>query len=118
LKEFGAHPDREGVTLKVLDGRFGPYITDGSVNVSVPKGTPIDELTLEEAVALYEKKLLSGGGKRKKKVARKKTAKKVAKKKVAAKKTVRKKTATKKTTARKTAAKKKTTTRRKSSAAA
>lgn len=118
LKEFGAHPDREGVTLKVLDGRFGPYITDGSVNVSVPKGTPIDELTLEEAVALYEKKLLSGGGKRKKKVARKKTAKKVAKKKVAAKKTVRKKTATKKTTGRKTAAKKKTTARRKSSAAA
>ncbi len=116
LKEFGEHPDREGVMLKVLDGRFGPYITDGKVNVSVPKGTPIDDLSLEEAVSLYERKLLSGGGKAKKKTARKKTAKKkVAKRKTAKKKTVAKKTTAKKKTAKK-AVKKKTTA--KSSAAA
>ncbi len=106
LKELGAHPDREGVSLKVLDGRFGPYITDGSVNVSVPKGTPIDDLTMDEAVSLYERKLLSGGGKGRKKVARKKVAKKKVAKKKTARKTAAKKTATKKSAVKKTATKK------------
>ena len=35
LKELGAGPD--GAMVKVMKGRFGPYVTDGSVNATVPK---------------------------------------------------------------------------------
>lgn len=120
LRSFGEHPDRPGVNLKVLDGRFGPYITDGTVNVSVPKGTPVEELALEEVIALYERKLAAGPSKRRPK--RKTAKKKVAKKKVASKKIAKKKTAVKKTTTKKTAAKKtvakKNTAKKKTSRAA
>src|SRR5262249_26766689 len=52
LAELGAHPD-SGVAVRVLDGRFGPYVTDGSVNATVPRGTVPAELTPDEAVGLW-----------------------------------------------------------------
>jgi DNA topoisomerase I len=51
LKELGAHPS-SGAPLKVLDGRYGPYVTDGTVNASLPKDMAPGELELEEAVEL------------------------------------------------------------------
>jgi DNA topoisomerase-1 len=66
LKELGDHPE-SGVSLRVLDGRYGPYVTDGKVNASLPKGTEVDELTMEEAVELLAKKAASakrGGGRK------------------------------------------------------
>lgn len=44
--------DFEGSKIKVANGRFGPYITDGTKNVKVPKGTEPASLTLEQATKL------------------------------------------------------------------
>jgi DNA topoisomerase I len=43
-----------GTSLQVLEGRFGPYVTDGEVNASIPKGGDPATITLEEAQALLE----------------------------------------------------------------
>jgi DNA topoisomerase-1 len=43
-----------GTALQVLEGRFGPYVTDGVVNASIPKGGDPATITLEEAQALLE----------------------------------------------------------------
>jgi DNA topoisomerase-1 len=40
--------------LQVLEGRYGPYITDGEVNASVPKGMDPATLALDDALALLE----------------------------------------------------------------
>ncbi|MHC4375397.1 MAG: DNA topoisomerase, partial [Planctomycetota bacterium] len=88
LKELGKNPD--GTEIKMLDGRYGPYVTDGEINASVPKGTEPESVTLEQALELI--KIRAEKGPRRKKKAKKK-AKKTAKK--AAKKTTKKKTAKK-----------------------
>ncbi len=44
----------EGAALQVLEGRFGPYVTDGETNASLPKGTDAATLTLEAANDLLE----------------------------------------------------------------
>lgn len=41
-----------GTDIQILDGRYGPYITDGKKNANVPKGKTPDEVTLEEAQQL------------------------------------------------------------------
>ena len=43
-----------GTTIKLLEGRYGPYVTDGTTNASVPKGTNPDSITFEQATALLE----------------------------------------------------------------
>jgi DNA topoisomerase-1 len=43
-----------GTSLQVLEGRFGPYVTDGEVNASIPKGGDPATISLEEAQALLE----------------------------------------------------------------
>ncbi|GAB4184652.1 MAG: type I DNA topoisomerase [Thermoflexibacter sp.] len=49
IKEFPERPD-----IKVLNGRFGAYISAGNKNVKIPKGKIPAELTLEECIALAE----------------------------------------------------------------
>ena len=88
----------------MLNGRYGPYLSDGKLNGKIPKDREPASLTLEEVVKLMEetgKPMRKGFGK---KAAKKVVAKKeVAPKKAAAKKAPAKK-ATKKT-AKKTAKK-------------
>jgi len=45
----------EGTDIKVLNGRYGPYITDGKKNAKIPKGTEPADVTLEQAQELIEK---------------------------------------------------------------
>ena len=45
----------QGTTkLRVLAGRYGPYVTDGTTNASIPKGTQAETVTFEQAVELLE----------------------------------------------------------------
>ncbi len=53
LREVGVHPE-SSAKVEVLEGRYGPYVTDGTTNASVPKDVMVDALTLEEAVGLLK----------------------------------------------------------------
>ncbi len=83
--------EKEGI--KVLRGRYGPYVTDGNKNVTVPKDKDPAELTLEECQTMIKnapaKKKWGKKGSKKKKTSKKKKA--VKKKKTTKKKKVAKK---------------------------
>ena len=100
IKVFDESPVT-GSKVQLLDGRYGPYVTDGETNASLPKGTSPDELDFNEALNLLAARAEAGGSK-KKKTTKKKAAKK--------KSTPKKKAAKKKATP-----KKKSTTKKKSS---
>ena len=93
--------DFEEEGIQVLNGRYGPYITNKKKNARVPKDREPKTLTLEECI-----ELLAAAPERGRR-GKKKTAKKTAKKAATKKKTTKKKTAKKKT-AKKKAAKKNT----------
>jgi len=71
LKTLGNHPTT-GETLILKDGRYGPYITDGKVNASMPSDIEVDDITLEEAVGLIDKKRAAPPRKKRKKRKKKK----------------------------------------------
>jgi len=93
--------DFEDHGIQVLNGRYGPYITNKEKNARVPKDREPKTLTLEECIELLAAAPVRG------RRGKKKTAKKKAAKKKAAKKKVAKKKAAKKKPAKKKAAKKK-----------
>jgi len=84
LKTFGAHPESGGV-MKLMAGRYGPYVTDGTTNATLPRDKQPETLTEEEAVVLITERAAKGPAKGK---GRKKAA---PKKKPAAKKPLAKK---------------------------
>ncbi|WP_447948417.1 type I DNA topoisomerase [Microbacterium maritypicum] len=129
LAEFEADPV-SGKPIRIRDGRFGAYVTDGETNVTIPRGQTVDDITFEVAVQMLADKRAKGpapkrGAAKKapaKKPAAKKTAAKTAAKTTAAKKAPAKKPAAKKTTAavsaaRSAAAKKAAATRAANAAA-
>ena len=78
LKEFPSHPE-----IKVVNGRFGPYITIGKQNVKMPKGTDPLSVSIEQALqwgAEQEKPNKTTTTKGKKVVSKRSTAKKAIKK--------------------------------------
>ena len=85
LKDLGAHP-ADGAPVKVLSGRYGPYIKHGATNANVPRGTDPQAVTLEQAVALLAERAAKGGGKKGGRTAKAKAAPKAAAKKPAQKK--------------------------------
>ena len=112
LAELGPDPV-SGAPVVVKDGRFGPYVTDGTVNASLRRGDSVETLTIERAAELLAERRLraeadgsSGGGARGRGRRRTGTASKRASgtKKASAKKTTAKKAAATKTAATKTAA--------------
>jgi len=70
LKELGAHP-ADGAPVRVLAGRYGPYVKHGAVNANVPKGADPAALTMDEAVALLAAREGKSGGAKKKRPERK-----------------------------------------------
>ena len=106
LRELGEDP-ATGKPVVIKDGRFGPYFTDGEINVTLRRGDDPATVTPERAFELLAEKRAKGPTK--KRTTRKTAAKKTTTKKTVAKKTATKKTAAKtatKTTTRKTAASK------------
>jgi DNA topoisomerase-1 len=99
IKDFG-----NGV--QVLNGRFGPYITDGEKNARIPKDQEPKALTEQQCLELLAAAPVKKGRFGKKTAPAKAAAKKAAAKKAPAKKAAAKKTAAKKTAAKKAASKK------------
>jgi len=97
LKVFDPSPITEK-PVQILDGRFGPYVTDGTTNVSLRKGMIVEEITFDEAVGMLADKAAQGPAPKKKKAAKKKSVKK---KPAAKKKAVKKKSTVKKKSVKK-----------------
>ena len=95
LKEFEADPV-SGKPIRIRDGRFGAYVTDGETNVTIPRGQTPDDITFEIAVQMLADKRAKGP-------APKRGAKKAPAKKAPAKKTAAKKSPVKKASAKKAA---------------
>ncbi|MEP9400251.1 type I DNA topoisomerase [Sphingomonas sp. VNH70] len=93
LKVLGKHPRTEA-ELRLMEGRYGPYVTDGTTNATLPKSIAPDALTLEEAAQLIDDRAAAAPAKGKKKAPAKKAAPKKAD--AAAKKAPAKKAAAKK----------------------
>ncbi|ROQ36721.1 DNA topoisomerase I [Frondihabitans sp. PhB188] len=106
LKDFEAPDPVSGKAIKIKDGRFGAYVTDGETNATIPRGETVEEVDFDRAVQLIADKRAKG------------PAKKPAAKKAPAKKPAAKKPAAKKPAAAKPAAAKTTTTRKPAARAA
>lgn len=53
MREVGVHPVSE-LPLTIRTGRYGPYVTDGKINASIPRGSDPQEVTVDDAVNLLE----------------------------------------------------------------
>jgi len=105
LKELGADPGT-GLPVVLKEGRFGPYVTDGTTNASLRKGDDIETIDIERAAELLADRRTAAPARRRASPGR---GKAVGTKKTAAKKTAAKKTAAKGTATRKSATKKSAT---------
>jgi DNA topoisomerase I len=99
LKDLGASPD--GKPIKVLKGKFGPYVSDGETNATLPEGTEPDAVTMEQALALITERAAKGGKRKKAKPAPKAASKAAPKAKAEKTNGAEKNAAAKKTTANK-----------------
>ena len=70
VKMFDASPVT-GQPVRLMQGRYGPYVSDGVTNASLPRGTTMEEVTFEYALNLLKERAEAGPGK---KAARKKAS--------------------------------------------
>lgn len=63
IKEFGELEGAAG-PVRVMPGRFGPYVTDGSVNATIPKSISPEAITPEQALELIRAKAAQGPSKK------------------------------------------------------
>jgi DNA topoisomerase-1 len=104
LREMGNHTD--GEPIRLLSGRFGPYLKHGQINANIPRGADPATITLEQAIELVDARAAAAPSTKMK--GRKKAAAKAPAKKAAAKSTGEtKSTTTKKAPAKKAPAKSK-----------
>ena len=61
---LGTHPD-SGKEIKVMEGRYGPYVTDGTTHATLPKGTEPKSVVLEEALQWIGERAARGPAKKK-----------------------------------------------------
>jgi DNA topoisomerase-1 len=59
---LGKHPN--GKDVKVMAGRYGPYVSDGTTHATLPKGAEPKSVTLDDAVRLIDEKAAKGPSKR------------------------------------------------------
>ncbi|MBM3617825.1 MAG: DNA topoisomerase I, partial [Alphaproteobacteria bacterium] len=64
IRTIGKHPENNA-DLQIFEGKYGPYIKFGKVNASLPRDADVNTFSLEEAIALIEKKSATPGGKKK-----------------------------------------------------
>jgi DNA topoisomerase-1 len=64
IKELGEHPT-EGGAMIVRSGRYGPYVSHGKVNATLPRAMKPEEMTAEQAVSLLAEKAAKGPAKKK-----------------------------------------------------
>ncbi|MEL7216942.1 MAG: type I DNA topoisomerase, partial [Pseudomonadota bacterium] len=83
IKTLGEHPTSGG-EIKVMTGRYGPYVTDGNTNATIPKDVKPEDIEAAQAIELIDARAAKGPAKKKRKKAAPK--KKAAAKKPAAKK--------------------------------
>ncbi|TDW30598.1 type I DNA topoisomerase [Cryobacterium psychrophilum] len=60
LKEFEAPDPESGKAIKIKDGRFGAYVTDGVTNATIPKSENVEEIDFDRAVELLSDKRAKG----------------------------------------------------------
>ena len=84
LKELGN--DATGTTIRLMKGRYGPYVTDGTHNATVPEGEEPTAITLEQAITLLAERAAKVGTKRKRTPKARKAPKPASEEKIAAKK--------------------------------
>lgn len=74
IKNLGEHPDNS-TKIEVLNGRYGPYIKNGKVNATIPKGEDPESITLERACEIIaERKTRPTSNRKKTKTRRQKPA--------------------------------------------
>jgi len=64
IKTLGAHPTSGG-EMKVMPGRYGPYVTDGTTNATLPRDVKPEDVTEEQAIALIDARAAKGPAKKK-----------------------------------------------------
>jgi DNA topoisomerase-1 len=63
LKTLGESPVTKQ-PVQVMTGRYGPYVTDGATNASLPKDLSVEEVTLERGLELLAARAAAGPAKR------------------------------------------------------